>query len=186
VTVATTIKFNLDNEGWYYLVCNNCNKRTYEAVSFKCTYCDKDNALLVFKLVYCYIVFYIMWSILVVNCNFCLLSRYRLQVQVCDDSNNYAIFVVWDQECSNIIGLSTADLQKRMIEVNFFIFCIVYFVYAISGVKKNGFYIILLSITAMKWNLFYIILLLITIGWWRWPPLLSWCIGYNARLYLCI
>jgi len=30
VTVATTVKFNLDNEGWYYLVCNHCNKRTYK------------------------------------------------------------------------------------------------------------------------------------------------------------
>ncbi|XP_027903577.1 uncharacterized protein LOC114163466 [Vigna unguiculata] len=44
------------------------------------------------------------------------MKEYRLQVQVCDDSNNYANFVVWDQECSNIIGLSAADLQKQMIE----------------------------------------------------------------------
>ena len=121
MTVATTVKFNLDNEGWYYLVCNNCSKRTYEAVSFKCTYCDRDNALPVFKLVYCFIVFFILWCMLVVNFNFFVLSRYRLQVQVCDDSNNYANFVVWDQECSNIIGLSAADLQKQMIEVYNFI-----------------------------------------------------------------
>jgi len=44
--------------------------------------------------------------------------RYRLQWHVYDDVCNYANFMVWDQECRNIIGISAEDLQKKMIKVN--------------------------------------------------------------------
>ncbi|XP_027932882.1 replication protein A 70 kDa DNA-binding subunit C-like [Vigna unguiculata] len=91
VTVATTTKFSLDNDGWYYLVCNHCNKRTNETGPFKCTYCDQDNNMPTLK--------------------------YKLQLQVCDDAFNYANFVVWDQKCRNIIGISAEELQKKMIKV---------------------------------------------------------------------
>ncbi|XP_027922825.1 uncharacterized protein LOC114180725 [Vigna unguiculata] len=91
VTVATTTKFSLDNDGWYYLVCNHCNKRTNETGPFKCTYCDQDNNMPSFK--------------------------YKLQLQVCDDAFNYANFVVWDQECRNIIDISAEELQMKMIKV---------------------------------------------------------------------
>ncbi|QCD88615.1 hypothetical protein DEO72_LG3g3165 [Vigna unguiculata] len=43
--------------------------------------------------------------------------KYKLQLQVCDDAFNYANFVVWDQECRNIIGIFAEELQKKMIKV---------------------------------------------------------------------
>lgn len=55
VIVSTTVKFNWDNVSLYYLLCNHCNKRTYETYSFKCTYYDQDNVMLIFKLVYSYL-----------------------------------------------------------------------------------------------------------------------------------
>ncbi|QCD83099.1 Nucleic acid-binding [Vigna unguiculata] len=91
VIVATTIKFSLDNDGWYYFVCNHCNKRTNETGPFKCTYYDQENNIPMFK--------------------------YKLQLQVCDDAFNYANFVVWDQERRNVIGISVEELQKEMIKV---------------------------------------------------------------------
>jgi len=120
VTVATTIKFSLDNDGWYSLVCNHCNKRTNETGPFKCTYCDQENNIPMFKLV-CYFIFIQvnMISFLYLICyNIPNVYRYKLQLQVCDDAFNYANFVVWDQECRNIIGISAEELQKKMIKVN--------------------------------------------------------------------
>ena len=120
VTVATTIKFSLDNDGWYSLVCNHCNKRTNETGPFKCTYCDQENNIPMFKLV-CYFIFIQvnMISFLYLICyNIPNVYKHKLQLQVCDDAFNYANFVVWDQECRNIIGISAEELQKKMIKVN--------------------------------------------------------------------
>ncbi|QCE06424.1 hypothetical protein DEO72_LG9g1436 [Vigna unguiculata] len=46
-----------------------------------------------------------------------ILLWYKLQLQVCDDAFNYANFVVWDQECRNIIDISAEELQMKMIKV---------------------------------------------------------------------
>ena len=51
--------------------------------------------------------------------------RYKLQLQVYDDAFNYANFVVWDQECRNIIGISAEELQKKMIKVNIIIISLI-------------------------------------------------------------
>jgi len=112
-TVGTTIKFNLDNDGWLYLLCNHCNKRTYETGSFKCTYCEMENVMPIFKYVNIYLCHLISLHIVLCCYNFGMLFRYRLQLQVCDDSCNFANFVVWDQECRNIIGISAANLQNK-------------------------------------------------------------------------
>jgi len=37
------VKFNLENDGWYYLVCNSCRKKTDEVGAFKCVLCGFDN-----------------------------------------------------------------------------------------------------------------------------------------------
>ncbi|XP_027904305.1 uncharacterized protein LOC114164038 [Vigna unguiculata] len=52
VTVARTLKFNLGNDGWNYLVCNFCGKRTHEVGSFKCLSCDAFNDSPRIRLVY--------------------------------------------------------------------------------------------------------------------------------------
>jgi len=106
--------------GGYYLVCNHCNKRTNETGPFKCTYCDQENNIPMFKLV-CYFIFIQvnMISFLYLICyNIPNVYKHKLQLQVCDDAFNYANFVVWDQECRNIIGISAEELQKKMIKVN--------------------------------------------------------------------
>ena len=118
--MAITIKFSLDNDGWYYFVCNHCNKRTNETGPFKCTYYDQENNIPMFKLV-CYFIFIQinMISFLYLICyNIPNVYRYKLQLQVCDDAFNYANFVVWDQERRNVIGISVEELQKEMIKVN--------------------------------------------------------------------
>jgi len=120
VTVVTTTKFTLDNDGWYYLVCNHCNKRTNEIGPFKCTYCDQENNISMFKFVFYFIFIQLhMIMFLYFICyNIPNVCRYKLQLQVCDDAFNCANFVVWDQECRNIIGISAEELQKKMIKVN--------------------------------------------------------------------
>ncbi|XP_027938453.1 replication protein A 70 kDa DNA-binding subunit E-like [Vigna unguiculata] len=89
VTVAHTLKFNLGNHGWSYLVCNLCAKRTYEVGSFKCLNCDGYNEY--------------------------PKMRYKLEIQV-TDGKKVANFMLWDQDCINLIGLSAGDLRKKMIK----------------------------------------------------------------------
>ncbi|XP_027905891.1 replication protein A 70 kDa DNA-binding subunit C-like [Vigna unguiculata] len=88
VTVARTLKFNLGNDGWNYLVCNVCTKRTHEVGSFKCLSCDAFNDS--------------------------PRIRYKLEIQV-TDGKKVANFMLWDQDCMNLIGVSAADLRKKMI-----------------------------------------------------------------------
>jgi len=99
---------------WFVIIATN------EIGPFKCTYCDQENNIPMFKLV-CYFI-YIQVSMITFLYLICYnirnFYRYRLQLQVCDDACNYANFVVWDQECRNIIGISAEDLQKKMIKVN--------------------------------------------------------------------
>jgi len=39
-----------------------------------------------------------------------------LELQVCD-GDSYANFVIWDQDCINLIGVSAVKLMNKMIEV---------------------------------------------------------------------
>ena len=127
VTVATTTKFSLDNDGWYYLVCNHCNKRTNETGPFKCTYCDQDNNMPTLKFVFNFIFsqLYMLMFLYFICYNVRNVYRYKLQLQVCDDAFNYANFVVWDQECRNIIDISAEELQMKMIKVNIIIISVI-------------------------------------------------------------
>ena len=52
VTVGTTIKFNLGDNGWSYFACTHCNKKTNQVSAFKCNKCDKYNDNHVLKLVH--------------------------------------------------------------------------------------------------------------------------------------
>ncbi|XP_027922729.1 uncharacterized protein LOC114180624 [Vigna unguiculata] len=89
VTVARTFKFNLGNDGWNYLVCNVCMKRTHEVGSFKCLSCDAFNDS--------------------------PRIRYKLEIQV-TDGKKVANFMLWDQDCKNLISVYAADLRKKMIK----------------------------------------------------------------------
>ncbi|XP_027906324.1 uncharacterized protein LOC114165898 isoform X3 [Vigna unguiculata] len=89
VTVATTVKFNLGNDGWCYPVCNGCRKKTEEIGAFKCVMCGFNNGKPGI--------------------------RYKLELQVCD-GDSYANFVMWDQDCTNLIGVSAVELMNKMIE----------------------------------------------------------------------
>ncbi|XP_027935594.1 uncharacterized protein LOC114190767 [Vigna unguiculata] len=91
VTVANTVKFNLGNDGWCYPVCNSCRKKTDEVGPFKCILCGFDNEK---------------HGI-----------RYKLELQV-TDGNSYTNFVMWDQDCTNLIGVSALELMNKMIEVD--------------------------------------------------------------------
>ncbi|XP_027922702.1 uncharacterized protein LOC114180570 isoform X2 [Vigna unguiculata] len=91
VTVARTLKFNLGNDGWNYLVCNVCTKRTHEVGSFKCLSCDAFNDY--------------------------PRIRYKLKIQV-TDGKKVAKFMLWDQDCMNLICVSVADLRKKMIKAS--------------------------------------------------------------------
>ncbi|QCD82968.1 Nucleic acid-binding [Vigna unguiculata] len=41
--------------------------------------------------------------------------RYKLEIQV-TDGKKVANFMLWDQDCMNLIGVSAADLRKKMIK----------------------------------------------------------------------
>ncbi|QCD82701.1 uncharacterized protein LOC114174924 [Vigna unguiculata] len=41
--------------------------------------------------------------------------RYKLEIQV-TDGKKVANFMLWDQDCINLIGVSTGDLRKKMIK----------------------------------------------------------------------
>jgi len=49
--------------------------------------------------------------------------RYKLEIQV-TDGKKVANFMLWDQDCINLIGLSAGDLRKKMIKVVHFYFSI--------------------------------------------------------------
>jgi hypothetical protein len=44
------------------------------------------------------------------------LWKYRLDVDVCYN-NTESIFTFWDRECTQILGISAADLRDKMIAV---------------------------------------------------------------------
>ncbi|XP_027924886.1 uncharacterized protein LOC114182255 [Vigna unguiculata] len=72
-----------------HCLCNSCRKKTDEVGAFKCVLCGFDNEK---------------HGI-----------RYKLELQV-TDGYSYTNFVLWDQDCNNLIGVSTVELMNKMIE----------------------------------------------------------------------
>jgi len=42
--------------------------------------------------------------------------KYKLEIQV-SDGKSFGNFVLWDQDCYNLIGISDIDLTSKMIKV---------------------------------------------------------------------
>ena len=94
-------------------MCNVCTKRTHEVGFFKCLSCDAFNDSPRIQLVNVKFICYALCHNVNCNINFC---RYKLEIQV-TDGKKVANFMLWDQDCMNLIGVSAADLRKKMIKV---------------------------------------------------------------------
>jgi len=95
-------------------VCNVCMKRTHEVGSFKCLSCDAFNDSPRIRLVNVKFILYALCQS--VNSNINIFCRYKLEIQV-TDGKKVANFMLWDQDCKNLIGVYAADLRKKMIKV---------------------------------------------------------------------
>ena len=94
-------------------MCNVCTKRTHEVGFFKCLSCDAFNDSPRIQLVNVKFICYALCHNVNCNINFC---RYKLEIQV-TDGKKVANFMLWDQDCMNLIGVSAANLRKKMIKV---------------------------------------------------------------------
>ncbi|KAG5009712.1 hypothetical protein JHK87_018227 [Glycine soja] len=89
VTVGTITRIVLDNHSWCYTACIQCHKKSdVEMAPFTCA-CDKYNKEVVL--------------------------RYRLEVMI-NQGNESTKFLLWDRECSELIGQSADAVNKLKIE----------------------------------------------------------------------
>eukprot|EP00256_Glycine_max_P021743 XP_003542321.3 uncharacterized protein LOC100777286 [Glycine max] len=89
VTVGTITRIVLDNHSWCYTTCIQCHKkRDAEMAPFRCA-CSKYNKEVVL--------------------------RYRLEVMI-NQGNESTKFLLWDRECSELIGQSADAVNKLKIE----------------------------------------------------------------------
>ncbi|KAG4994980.1 hypothetical protein GLYMA_11G178600v4 [Glycine max] len=89
VTVGTITRIVLDNHSWCYTACIQCHKKSdAEMAPFTCA-CGKYNKEVVL--------------------------RYRLEVMI-NQGNESTKFLLWDRECSELIGQSTDAVNKLKIE----------------------------------------------------------------------
>ena len=95
-------------------MCSVCTKRTHEVCSFKCLSCDAFNDYPKIRLVN--VTFICLTICPSVNSNSNDFCRYKLEIQV-TDGKKVANFMLWDQDCMNLIGVSATDLRKKMIKV---------------------------------------------------------------------
>ncbi|KAL5138401.1 Replication protein A DNA-binding subunit C [Glycine soja] len=89
VTVGTITRIVLDNHSWCYTACIQCHKKSdAEMVPFTCAH-GKHNKEVVL--------------------------RYRLKVMI-NEGNESTKFLLWDRECSELIGQSADAVNKLKIE----------------------------------------------------------------------
>ncbi|KAG4982413.1 hypothetical protein JHK87_027162 [Glycine soja] len=89
VTVGTITRIVLDNHSWCYTACIQCHKKSdAEMAPFTCA-CGKYNKEVVL--------------------------RYRLEVMI-NQGNESTKFLLWDRECSELIGQSADAVNKLKIE----------------------------------------------------------------------
>ncbi|XP_040869876.1 uncharacterized protein [Glycine max] len=89
VTVGTITRIVLDNHSWCYTTCIECHKKSdAEMTPFTCV-CSKYNKEAVL--------------------------RYRLEVMI-NQGNESTKFLLWDRECSELIGQSADAVSKLKIE----------------------------------------------------------------------
>ncbi|XP_025979706.1 replication protein A 70 kDa DNA-binding subunit E-like [Glycine max] len=89
VTVDTITRIQLDNHSWCYTACIQCHKKSdAEMAPFTCA-CGKYNKEVVL--------------------------RYRLEVMI-NQGNESTKFLLWDRECSELIGQSADAVNKLKIE----------------------------------------------------------------------
>ncbi|KAH1241605.1 hypothetical protein GmHk_07G019154 [Glycine max] len=89
VTIGTITRIVLDNHSWCYTTCIQCHKKSdAEMAPFTCA-CGKYNKEVVL--------------------------RYRLEVMI-NQGNESTKFLLWDRECSELIGQSTDVVNKHKIE----------------------------------------------------------------------
>uniref|UniRef100_A0A0R0GCQ5 Replication factor A C-terminal domain-containing protein n=1 Tax=Glycine max TaxID=3847 RepID=A0A0R0GCQ5_SOYBN len=89
VTVGTITRIVLDNHSWCYTACIQCHKKSDTKMApFTCA-CDKYNKEVVL--------------------------RYRLEVMI-NQGNESTKFLLWDRECSELIGQSADAVNKLKIE----------------------------------------------------------------------
>ncbi|KAG5066902.1 hypothetical protein JHK86_010633 [Glycine max] len=90
VTVGTITRIVLDNHSWCYIACIQCHKKSdAEMGPFTCA-CGKYNKEAVL--------------------------RYRLEVMI-NQGNESTKFLLWDRECSELIGQSADAVNKLKIEL---------------------------------------------------------------------
>ncbi|XP_040869864.1 replication protein A 70 kDa DNA-binding subunit E-like [Glycine max] len=90
VTVGTITRIVLDNHSWCYTSCIQCHKKSdAEMTPFTCA-CGKYNKEVVL--------------------------RYRLEVMI-NQGNESTKFLLWDRECSELIGQSADAVNKLKIEI---------------------------------------------------------------------
>ncbi|KAG5042900.1 hypothetical protein JHK87_006815 [Glycine soja] len=90
VTVGTITRIVLDNHSWCYTSCIQCHKKSdAEMTPFTCA-CGKYNKEVVL--------------------------RYRLEVMI-NQGNESTKFLLWDRECSELIGQSADAVNKLKIEL---------------------------------------------------------------------
>ncbi|KAL5194227.1 Replication protein A DNA-binding subunit B [Glycine soja] len=89
VTVGTISKIVMDNHSWCYPACAQCHRKTdIQTGPFTCG-CGKDNDQPVL--------------------------RYRVEVMV-TQNNESGKFLLWDRECTELIGQTTDDVNRVKIE----------------------------------------------------------------------
>lgn len=89
VTIGTTAKFCVGPNGWFYLACGRCNKKTDCADQpFTCS-CGYKNEKPV--------------------------SKYKLEAEVYYQKEK-SVFVFFDRECAQLIGMSADRLRKVTVE----------------------------------------------------------------------
>ncbi|VFQ74628.1 unnamed protein product [Cuscuta campestris] len=79
---------------WYYLACNNktCSRKVYvDGDCFRCEQCEKTMTHVEY--------------------------RYKVTLTLMDESG-HATFILWDQECKEIMGIPASKLRDIMIERN--------------------------------------------------------------------
>uniref|UniRef100_A0A0R0GDD2 Uncharacterized protein n=1 Tax=Glycine max TaxID=3847 RepID=A0A0R0GDD2_SOYBN len=90
VTIDTITRIVLDNHSWCYTTCIQCHKKSdVEIAPFTCA-CNKYNKE-------------------------AMLSRYRLEVMI-NQGNESTKLLLWDRECSELIGQSADAVNKLKIE----------------------------------------------------------------------
>jgi hypothetical protein len=90
VTVVDTICIKPSKNGWYFQACHHCSRSTSgEKPPYKCEAEHVTKTQI--------------W-------------KYRLDLDV-SYNNTQSVFTFWDRECTQILGISAANLRDKMINV---------------------------------------------------------------------